>query len=291
METYWHISDEELLLEADGELRDRRSAQVRGHLKACWRCRARMARMESAVVDFVEASQSEGPELPPMAGPRALLRAQLATTPAAGSQSPWWCRLRVHSPMAYALAALALVIALAFGAILHEQTANRISLGSREGPGGVLPNPAFTPGATRPISLAEACSSVQSEVVTPVTRQEQSEVFAEYGLTKASAQNYEVDFLITPDLGGADDIRNMWPEPHRGAVWSSYAKDKLEDRLHQLVCGGKLSLSAAQQEISNNWIVAYQKYLQAEAPASVDVPIGSILSAFSPFRQALKEQP
>lgn len=281
-ETNGHISDEELFLEADGQLRGPRTARVRRHLQACWKCRTRMARMVSAVVDFVEANQSEAPQLPPIAGPRALLRAKLASLAAADSCRSRGRRFLPNHPIAYALAAIVLLVALAGGRVLHRQMANRISQDSFLGPGaGVLPNSVFTPGATRPISLAEACASVQSEVVTPVSHQEEGEVFTEYGLPKASAQDYELDYLIPPDLGGADDIRNLWPEPHRGTVWNSYAKDQLEERLHQLVCGGKLSLSVAQQEISNNWIIEYQKYIRSEAPAADVQPASPVLLAFS----------
>ncbi len=38
-------------------------------------------------------------------------------------------------------------------------------------------------------------------------------------------------------------------------------KDKLEDRLHALVCAGKVPLAVAQREIATDWIAAYQKYL------------------------------
>jgi len=39
---------------------------------------------------------------------------------------------------------------------------------------------------------------------------------------------YEVDYLITPELGGATDIRNLWP--YGDTVWNAHVKDQLEDR-------------------------------------------------------------
>ena len=41
-----HLSDQEMLLAADGELSTRRAAQVHSHLAECWACRARMAEIE-----------------------------------------------------------------------------------------------------------------------------------------------------------------------------------------------------------------------------------------------------
>src|SRR5271154_3510149 len=84
-----HLSDQELLLAADGELPTRRAAQVHSHLAACWSCRARMAEIEGTIADFARAQRETlDPQLPPMAGPAALLRAQLsamASKPEAGS--------------------------------------------------------------------------------------------------------------------------------------------------------------------------------------------------------------
>jgi len=38
-------------------------------------------------------------------------------------------------------------------------------------------------------------------------------------------------------------------------------QDKLEDRLHALVCAGKLPIEQAQREIATDWIAAYERYL------------------------------
>src|SRR5580658_1112971 len=85
-----HLSDEELLLAADGELPTRRAAQVHAHLAACWDCRARMAEIEGTIADFARAHrQILDPQLPPIAGPRALLRAQLAQLASKPPVSSW----------------------------------------------------------------------------------------------------------------------------------------------------------------------------------------------------------
>ena len=43
-------------------------------------------------------------------------------------------------------------------------------------------------------------------------------------------------------------------------------KDALEDHLHGLVCGGKVDLATAQQDIARDWIAAYKKYFRTEKP-------------------------
>jgi hypothetical protein len=67
-----------------------------------------------------------------------------------------------------------------------------------------------------------------------------------------------VDHLISRELGGADMIDNLWPQPytqHPGA----HEKDWLENRLHKDVCSGIISLEEAQQEIRDDWYAAYLK--------------------------------
>jgi hypothetical protein len=81
---------------------------------------------------------------------------------------------------------------------------------------------------------------------------------------------YQVDYLITPELGGASDIRNLWPEPYGDTVWSAHVKDQLEDRLHRMVCRGDVDLTTAQHDISTDWIAAYRKYFHADRPVSDD---------------------
>src|SRR5271166_483258 len=74
-----HLSDEQLLLDVEGELSPRTDKLVRSHLDACWKCRARRQDMENAIADFARLYQREfDGKLPPAAGPRALLKAQLA---------------------------------------------------------------------------------------------------------------------------------------------------------------------------------------------------------------------
>ena len=53
-------------------------------------------------------------------------------------------------------------------------------------------------------------------------------------------------------------------------------KDRLEDKLHELVCSGQLDLKTAQQAIASNWIEAYKKYVSPNPaipePTSGGVP-------------------
>jgi hypothetical protein len=140
----------------------------------------------------------------------------------------------------------------------------------------MLPDRTLTPGAARPVAVAEICASNHDDVDLPVSASVEQAVFKEYGIRGVPAGDYEVDHLITPGLGGTDDIRNLWPEPRYDTAWNSYVKDELEDYLHQSVCRGDINLEAAQHDVSTDWISAYKKYFRT------DVPLGHITSTDSP---------
>ena len=93
-----------------------------------------------------------------------------------------------------------------------------------------------------------------------ITESVKKQVYAEYGITSHQPGEYEVDHLISLELGGSNSVKNLWPESYKGE-WNAHVKDKLENKLHQEVCDGSLDLSTAQHEIATNWIAAYQKYL------------------------------
>ena len=54
-----HLSDEQLLLDVEGELRARDEKRVRAHLESCWKCRTRRQELERAIADFVRIQQCE----------------------------------------------------------------------------------------------------------------------------------------------------------------------------------------------------------------------------------------
>ena len=85
-------------------------------------------------------------------------------------------------------------------------------------------------------------------------------IYREYGIAK-SGGHYEVDHLIPLSLGGADEAANLWPESFDTMPWNALEKDKLEVRLHALVCGGQMPLVEAQKAIAENWIAAYERHI------------------------------
>jgi hypothetical protein len=122
--------------------------------------------------------------------------------------------------------------------------------------GWVLPNHHLTPGAWGH-DIAQVCPHVDPalEAGRPSTAVK-NQVYAEYGITHHVYGQYEIDHLVPLELDGSNSKANLWPEPglHN-------PKDVLENRLHYLVCGHKVSLATAQHAIDTDWRVAYVKYV------------------------------
>jgi hypothetical protein len=128
------------------------------------------------------------------------------------------------------------------------------------------PNHALTPGVTRPVTLADICPLNDDDLDPDVEPSKRQAVFDAYGIkSKATGKDYQVDYLINPQLGGTDDIKNLWPEPY-SSMWNAHAKDRLEKRLHQMVCERQIDLESAQRDIATDWIAAYKKYFHSEKP-------------------------
>jgi len=257
-----HLSDQELLLAADGELGARAAERAESHLSACWACRVRKQEMETAIGDFVRLQrQNFDLRIPPPDGPRALLKAQLAERAQAEDASrPRWLRSvswRLGWAFLAAIVALSMFTSLVFRGYFERRSTRSIAV--------TVPNPRLTPGATVLLGRSELCSeTIANNKAVPVALQRR--VFAEYGIRTSEPRAYEVDYLITPALGGADDIRNLWPQSSSATIWNAQVKDALEAHLRTLVCQGDVDLATAQRDIATNWIEAYKKYFHTDRP-------------------------
>ena len=257
-----HLSDQDLVLAVDGELPPARADQVAEHLLECWPCRARKQEIEEAIADFVRLHRgSLDPLLPSPAGPRALLKAQIAEM--ASAPQPWSTRWRQAFAWRQTAAALFFGVVLAAG-YLYWLPGSVSRAAFRSVPVS-FPEPSLTPGAITTVNRDQICASPEPKN-RAVPASLRRKVFEEYGIPSAEPRAYEVDYLITPALGGSDEIRNLWPQSYSSAVWNARVKDALEDRLHDMVCEGSLDLVAAQHDISSDWIAAYRKYFHTDEP-------------------------
>jgi hypothetical protein len=75
-----------------------------------------------------------------------------------------------------------------------------------------------------------------------------------YGLQGQLPNGYELDHLISLELGGAPaDVANLWPQPWSGEP-NAHEKDAVENYLHAQVCSGALQLAQAQRQIATDWL-------------------------------------
>lgn len=122
-----------------------------------------------------------------------------------------------------------------------------------------LPDKFCTQGAIiQGVTAEQVCVSGYAKSVRDVPESEKIEVYREYGIVSHTAGEYEVDHLISLELGGSNDLSNLWPEPAEPRP-GFHEKDKVENYLHSQVCSGAMSLEEAQKEISTNWLEVYQR--------------------------------
>jgi len=123
-----------------------------------------------------------------------------------------------------------------------------------------LPDRACTPGAIFPgVSREQICTRGYARTVRDVPNEVKAEVYVEYGLPPrpSKAGEYEVDHLVSLELGGSNDIANLWPES-ADPTPGFHEKDRYENYLHEEVCTGALSLVNAQRRIAESWFEGWQ---------------------------------
>ncbi|SEB78587.1 hypothetical protein [Terriglobus roseus] len=258
-----HLRDQDILLLQEGELSEQQATEFAKHLYSCRICQAKHAALKAASEHLDELKV-----VPADAAEDALrnhLQSRLAEAAAVRGEVSWLHTLRQPKM----LARLASVAALLAVSIAWQQAYRPLQ--DRMGPyeeTGPKPVRALTPGAVRPVALSELCSLPDNDLDPKVPVEKQRAVFRAYGMDDRAARGYQVDYLINPQLGGDDDVENLWPEPYHSTVWNATAKDALETKLHSMVCGGQLDLTAAQHELATDWVAAYKKYFHADRPVS-----------------------
>ena len=128
-----------------------------------------------------------------------------------------------------------------------------------------LPTPGRTPGASTTKTAAQLCAKgYTTKSVRPP--EDYTEPLKKKQLKQAryhdkNPAHYEEDHLISLEIGGdPKSPRNLWPQPYNGKC-GAHVKDKLENKLHDLVCAGKVTLGQAQHDIATNWVAAYNHYI------------------------------
>src|SRR4051812_34123977 len=94
----------------------------------------------------------------------------------------------------------------------------------------------------------------QVRPATVYTNGVKRKLLREAGLSTSRSADYELDHIVPLSLGGHPrDLSNLMLQPWEGAEGAK-VKDKLESRLHSLVCTGRIPLQDAQQCIAEDWV-------------------------------------
>jgi hypothetical protein len=164
-----------------------------------------------------------------------------------------------------AFRAMCVVAGVCFAAgILAGVSILRLGSGDRRFSAWVMPNPKLTPGDVLPsVTTEDICTPGWAHDHRDVTQADKAEVYAEYPGTEERCQCpgcCEVDHLIPLELGGSNDIKNLWPEPEDPRP-GFHEKDQLERTLHSRVCKRMMSLADAQKCIAADWFGCWKTYV------------------------------
>lgn len=131
---------------------------------------------------------------------------------------------------------------------------------STQGSSSLYPNPTMTPGDIfSNVSMSDICTRGYTKSVRNVPVEIKRQVYAEYGVLFPQQRGaYEVDHFIPLELGGSNDIKNLWLEPAFPTP-GFHQKDIVENYLHEKVCSGKEDLTQAQKEIRSDWYAVYKR--------------------------------
>lgn len=150
---------------------------------------------------------------------------------------------------------------------LVRQSAGASSVPSPEAQGLPLgPDPKLTPGAVLPVTRDDICVPGYTQKVRNVPDAVKRQVYAAYGITSHKAGDFEVDHLISLELGGSNSPKNLWPESYKTQPWNAHVKDALENRLHADICTNQIDIATAQHEIATDWIGAYRRIFGTALP-------------------------
>ncbi len=138
------------------------------------------------------------------------------------------------------------------------------------------PDPKRTPGDVLTTDKTVICVPGYTKTVRNVPQTLKEQVYRAYGITSHEKGEFEVDHLVSLELGGSNSVLNLWPESYKTMPLNAHVKDTLENKLHDLACSGMISMQAAQQAIATDWEAAYVKYVGPLPGGGSAAPTGTL---------------
>ena len=122
---------------------------------------------------------------------------------------------------------------------------------------GYLPDPICSPGDVLSVDPDEVCVTGYSATVRSVSEKKKNQVYSDYGVVSRTTGEYEMDHIIPLELGGSNDVKNLFPQPAEPRL-GFHEKDRVENWLHDQVCNHGMPIKQAQEVIARNWTEAYE---------------------------------
>jgi hypothetical protein len=141
----------------------------------------------------------------------------------------------------------------------------------------LLPDDSVTPGVVALTDTPKICATKWGLDARAVTDAMKKQVYARYGVVKGQGvcklvshkgangktvtRGCEIDHRVSRDIGGADALDNLWPQPYLSPDQpGAFQKDKLEVWLNKQVCmTHTMTLEDAQKALKGDWYAAYLK--------------------------------
>src|SRR5574343_88208 len=118
----------------------------------------------------------------------------------------------------------------------------------------------------RTTSVADICGT-STKTIRNVNQTTKAKVYKRDGVPGGNhtgicsgPRGCEVDHRVALSMGGSNAMDNLMIQLYDGPGSATH-KDKLENRLHRLICAGEIQVPEAQDLIYNHWIDGYRKYI------------------------------
>ncbi len=139
---------------------------------------------------------------------------------------------------------------------------------AKAGAARLYPNPSLTPGAVLTTDAATICAKGYASTVRNVSAATKKQVYAEYGVSYPQATGaYEVDHFIPLEIGGSNDIKNLWLEPALPPP-GFHQKDQFENFEHDQICNGQITPQMAQTRMTTDWYFYYEEEMEGVTPSA-----------------------
>ncbi|MEK7648654.1 MAG: HNH endonuclease [Patescibacteria group bacterium] len=116
-----------------------------------------------------------------------------------------------------------------------------------------MPDERCTPGDIFPQATAEQiCVPGYSRKARNVSVSQKNRIYASYGIRSHRVGEYNIDHLISLQLGGSNEDSNLWPEAENPRP-GYHEKIKVENFLHGELCKGEITLRQAQRLVGQHW--------------------------------------